>query len=50
MISMSSLWQEVQNQIPHISFEDNFFESTSGMRKWRHKNFKVWFLRYYKQY
>ena len=25
---MSSLWQEVQNQIPHISFEDNFFEST----------------------
>ena len=24
---MSSVWQEVQNQIPHISFEDNFFES-----------------------
>ena len=47
---MSSLWQEVQNQIPHFSFEDNFFESTSGMREWRHKNFKVWFLRYYKQY
>ena len=22
---MSSLWQEVQNPIPHISFEDNFF-------------------------
>ena len=37
MISMSNLWQEVQNQIPHISFEDNFSESTSGMRKWRHK-------------
>ena len=36
MMSMSSLWQEVQNQIRHISFEDNFFESTSGMRKWRH--------------
>ena len=30
MKSMSNLWQEVQNQIPHISFEDNFFESTSG--------------------
>ena len=30
---MSNLWQEVQNQIPHISFEDNFFESTSGMRE-----------------
>ena len=40
MTSMSSLWQEVQNQIPHISFEDNFFESTSGMRKWRHKKFQ----------
>ena len=26
MISMSSLWQEVQDQIPHISFEDNFFQ------------------------
>ena len=50
MTSMISLWQEVQNQIPHISFDDNFFESTSGMRKWHHKNFKVWFLRYYKQY
>ena len=24
MISMSSLWQEVQNQIPHISFETTF--------------------------
>ena len=33
---MSSLWQEVQNQIPHISFLDNFFESTSGTREWRH--------------
>ena len=40
MISMSSLWQEVQNQIPHISFEDNFFESTSGMREWRHLKFQ----------
>ena len=29
---MSKLWQEVQDRIPHISFEDNFFESTSGMR------------------
>ena len=37
MISMSSSWQEVQNQIPHISSEDYFFESTSGMRKLRHK-------------
>ena len=36
MISMNSLWQEVQNQIPYILFEDNFFESTSGMREWRH--------------
>ena len=36
MISMSSLWQEVQNQIPYISFEDNIFESTSGMHEWRH--------------
>ena len=27
---MSSLWQEVQNRIPHNSFEDNFFQSTSG--------------------
>ena len=36
MISMSSLWPEVQKQIPHISIEDNFFESTSGMREWRH--------------
>ena len=84
MILISSLWQEVQNQISHISFEDsffrkyfryarmtslniskfdfsatisninaqfapvnrglnsasvtlnNFFESTSGMREWRH--------------
>ena len=35
MISMWSLLQ-VQNQIPHLSFEDNFFESTSGMREWRH--------------
>ena len=50
MTSMSSLLQEVQNQIWHISFEVNFFESISGMLKWRHKNFKVWFLRYYKQY
>ena len=33
MISMSNLWQEVQNQIPNIEFEDNFFESTSGMRE-----------------
>ena len=33
---MSCLLQEVQNRIPHISFEDNFFESTSGMREWRH--------------
>ena len=33
MISMSNLWQEVQNQIQHISFEDDFFESTSGMRE-----------------
>ena len=24
MMSMSSLWQEVQNRIPNISFEDNF--------------------------
>ena len=39
MISMRSSWQEVQNQILHISFEDNFFISTSGMREWRHKNF-----------
>ena len=35
MVLMSSLWQEVQNQIPYISFADNFFESTSGMREWR---------------
>ena len=40
MISTSSLWQEVQNQIPHISFEDNFFESTSGMRERRHLKFQ----------
>ena len=40
MISMSNLWQEVQNQIPYISFEDTFFESTSGMREWRHWNFQ----------
>ena len=40
MISMSSLWQEVQNKIPHISFEDNFFESTSGMREWFHWKFQ----------
>ena len=37
---MSNLWQEVQNQIPHISFADNFFGSTSGMREWRHWNFQ----------
>ena len=24
MISMSILWQEVQNEIPHISFETTF--------------------------
>ena len=36
MISICSLWQEVRNQILHISFEDNFFESTSGMLEWRH--------------
>ena len=36
---MSNLWQDVQNQIPHISFGDTFFESTSGMREWRHWNF-----------
>ena len=29
---------------------DNFFVSTSGMRDDVIKNFKVWFLRYYKQY
>ena len=23
---MSSLWQEVQNKIPHILFEDNFLK------------------------
>ena len=40
MVSMSNLWQEVQNQIPHISFADNFFQSTSGMREWRHWNFQ----------
>ena len=39
MISMSNLWQEVQNQIPHISFEDNFFESTSGMRELKFSKF-----------
>ena len=33
---MSNLWQEVQNQIPHISFVDNFSEITSDMREWRH--------------
>ena len=38
MILMSSLWQEVQNPIPHISFADIFFESTSVMREWRHFN------------
>ena len=37
---MRSLWQEVQNQIPHISYEDNFFESTSAMREWRHLKFQ----------
>ena len=36
MISMSNLWQEVQNQIPHIAFKEKFYESTSGMREWRH--------------
>ena len=25
---MHSLWQEVQNKIPHISFEDNFFRKS----------------------
>ena len=30
---MGNSLQEVQNKIPHISFEDNFFESTSGMRE-----------------
>ena len=40
MISMSSLWQEVQNKILYISIEDNFFESTSGMREWRHLKFR----------
>ena len=33
---MRILLQEVQNQIPHILFEDNFFESTSGISEWRH--------------
>ena len=33
---MCGLWQEVHNQIQHISFENNFFESTSSMREWRH--------------
>ena len=32
--SMRSLWQEEQNQIPHIQFEDNFFGT--GMRQWHH--------------
>ena len=36
MKSINSFWHEVQNKIQHISFEDNFFESTSGMREWRH--------------
>ena len=31
MILMRSLWQEVQNQVPHILFGDIFFDSTSGM-------------------
>ena len=31
MISIHTLWQEVQHQILHISFEDNFFESTSEL-------------------
>ena len=37
---MRSLWQEVQNEIPHISYENNFFESTSSMREWRHLKFQ----------
>ena len=47
---MSSLWQAVQNLIPHISFEDNFYESTSGMREFRHRIFQSLILRCYKQY
>ena len=39
-IFMRSLWQEVQNQIPHISFEDHFFESTSGTANDVIKNFQ----------
>ena len=41
MVSMSSLWQKVQNQIPHISVEDNFFESTSCMRKFSKFDFSA---------
>ena len=40
MISMRSLWQEVQNKIQHISFEYNFFESTSVLCEWRHLKFQ----------
>ena len=50
MISMSSLWQEVQNQIPHISFEDNIFRKYFWYAQMTSLKFKVWYLRYYKQY
>ena len=47
---MHSLWQEVQNEIPHISFETTFSKELPVCANDVIKNFKVWFLRYYKQY
>ena len=37
---MRSLRQWVEDLILHISRFNNFFESTSGMREWRHWNFQ----------
>ena len=50
MISMSILWQKVQNQIPHISFETTFSKVLPVCANDVIETFKVLFLRYYKQY
>ena len=41
MISMGSLWQEVQNQIPHISIETTFSKVLPVCANDVIKNFKV---------
>ena len=47
---MSNLWQEVQNQILHISFEITFSKVLPVCANDVIEIFKVYFLHNYKQY